>query len=412
MLAITIPGSSVARSHAPPLGTRHNDSSQSSDRDAGIAIEQYGRTEGGGPVSIPIAAPDLGARELSRAIDVVESGRLADGPAVREFETAFSDYCDATHGVAAANGTAALTTALRSLGIGAGDVVVTTPLSFVATANAARLVGATPVFADVDPARYTLDPDAVRATIEDYDGEVDCIVAVHLYGLPAPMDELGSIAEEYDVPLLEDAAQAHGAEIAGQPVGSLGDAACFSFYPTKNATTGEGGMIVTDDDAIAARARRYVNHGRSDADVHESVGHNLRMTSLAAAIGGAQLRKLPRYTAARRRAAERYTEALEATPSVLAPIEPAGTRHVYHQYTVRTPDREALRSYLERNGVDSGIYYPTPIHRQPAYDRPATLPVAEQAAEEVLSIPVHPGLSAAEVDSIAELLAAFDPEAA
>ncbi|GAB3679295.1 DegT/DnrJ/EryC1/StrS family aminotransferase [Salinarchaeum chitinilyticum] len=361
-------------------------------------------------MSIPIAAPDLGARELSRAIDVAESGRLADGPVVREFETAFSDYCDASHGVAAANGTAALTTALRSLGVGAGDVVVTTPLSFVATANAARLVGATPVFADVDPERYTLDPDAVRATIEEYGGDVSCIVAVHLYGLPAPMDELGSIADEYDVPLLEDAAQAHGAEIAGQPVGSLGDAACFSFYPTKNATTGEGGMLVTDDDGVAERARRFVNHGRSDADVHESVGHNLRMTSLAASIGGAQLRKLPRYTAARRRAAGQYTEALEETPSVLAPIEPAGTRHVYHQYTVRTPHRDDLQAYLDRNGVDTGIYYPTPIHRQPAYDRPSTLPVAERAAEEVLSLPVHPGLSAAEIESIAELLAAYDPE--
>ncbi|AGN02202.1 putative PLP-dependent enzyme possibly involved in cell wall biogenesis [Salinarchaeum sp. Harcht-Bsk1] len=342
-------------------------------------------------------------------MDVIEDGRLADGPAVREFEAAFSDYCEATHGVAVANGTAALTTALRAIGIGPGDVVVTTPLSFVATANAVRLVGATPVFADVDPERYTLDPAAVRATIEDCGGEVDCLLPVHLYGLPAPMDELGAIAEEYDVPIVEDAAQAHGAELDGRRVGSLGDVACFSFYPTKNATTGEGGMIVTDDEDVADRARRYLNHGRTDSHVHESVGHNLRMTSIAAAIGGAQLRRLPRYTAARRRAAERYTEALEATPSVLAPIEPAGARHVYHQYTVRTPDRDGFRNYLESNGVDTGVYYPTPIHRQPAYDRAAILPVAEQATEEVCSIPVHPGLSAAEVEQIATLLGEYEP---
>lgn len=360
-------------------------------------------------MSIPIAAPDLGARELARTMDVVESGRLADGPAVRAFEGAFSDYCGADHGVAVANGTGALTTALRALGVGAGDYVLTTPLSFVATANAARLVGATPIFADVDPERYTLDPEAVRRRIAAYDGEIDCIVAVHLYGLPAPMDELREIADEHDVPLLEDAAQAHGAELNGRRVGTLGDAACFSFYPTKNATTGEGGMIVTDDEAVAERAQRFVNHGRNDADVHASVGHNLRMTSVAAAIGGAQLRKLPRYTAARRRAAKRYTQALEGTPSVVAPIEPEGYRHVYHQYTVRTPDRRGLRAHLQRHDVDTGIYYPRPIHRQPAYDRPATLPVAEQAAEEVLSIPVHPGLSAAQVETVATVLETYDP---
>jgi dTDP-4-amino-4,6-dideoxygalactose transaminase len=360
-------------------------------------------------VSIPIAAPDLGARELSRAMEVVESGRLADGPAVREFEDAFSEYCGVDHGVAVANGTGALTTALRALDVGVGDYVLTTPLSFVATANAARLVGATPIFADVDPDRYTLDPDAVRRRITAYDGEIDCIVAVHLYGLPAPMDELREIADEHDAVLLEDAAQAHGAELEGRRVGSLGDAATFSFYPTKNATTGEGGMVVTDDETVAERAARYVNHGRNGSDVHATVGHNLRMTSVAAAIGGAQLRKLPRYTAARRRAAKRYTEALAESPSVAAPVEPEGYRHVYHQYTVRTPDRRGLRAHLQRHEVDTGIYYPRPIHRQPAYDRPATLPVAEQAAEEVLSIPVHPGLSAAEVETIATALAEYDP---
>jgi len=364
-------------------------------------------------VSVPIAAPDLGAREMSRVLEVIDDGRLADGPEVRAFEDAFSDYCDAEHGVATANGTAALHAALRAVGVSAGDRVITSPFSFVASANAIRLAGGQPIFADVDQAMYTLDPVDVRGAIEAHDGAVDAILAVHLYGLPAPMGALRDVADEYDLALIEDACQAHGATVGGQPVGSLGDAACFSFYPTKNATTGEGGMVVTDDEGIAARTGRFVNHGRTETGgggyEHAEVGHNFRLSSLGAAIGGAQLRKLPRYVEARRRHAARYDEALEATPSVESPTEPAGMRHVYHQYTVRTAHREDLRTYLEDAGVDTAIYYPTPIHRQPAYDLSETYPVAEAASREVLSIPVHPGLSADDVERIAGLLAAYEP---
>ena len=344
---------------------------------------------------------------MARTLDVLDRGQLADGPDVRAFEDAFSSYCDADHGVATANGTTALHAALGALGISRGDRVVTTPFSFVATANAIRLCGAEPVFADVDPVTFTLDPVEVRRAIEAADGDVDAILAVHLYGLPAPMEELREIATEYDVALVEDAAQAHGATVDGRPVGALGDAGCFSFYPTKNATCGEGGMVVTDDEALADDVAQFVNHGRSDQYDHERVGHNFRLTSVGAAIGGAQLRKLPRYTAARRRVAERYTEALSNVPSVDAPTEPPGMHHVYHQYTVRTEHRDELRDALADADVDTAVYYPTPIHRQPAYDREERFPVAERLASEVLSLPVHPDLTGAEVDRVATVLEGF-----
>ncbi|ELZ46328.1 DegT/DnrJ/EryC1/StrS aminotransferase [Halorubrum coriense DSM 10284] len=355
---------------------------------------------------VAIADPDVGERELERVREVLESGRLADGPVVREFEREFAAFCGADRGVAAANGTAALQTALEAVGIGEGDAVVTTPFSFVASANAVRLCGARPVFADVDPATYTLDPDAVEAAIEATD-DVAAILPVHLYGLPAEMDRLTAIAEEHDVALIEDAAQAHGAAYEGTPVGTFGDAGCFSFYPTKNMTTGEGGMVVTDDGGVAERAARFVNHGRSDAADrgydHVSVGHNLRLTSLSAAIGVEQLRKLPSYNARRRENAARLSAALEDVSELTLPVEPPERRHVYHQYTVRCPDRAALRDHLDERGVDTAVYYPTLIPDQPAYDGyEASVPTARRLVDEVVSLPVHPGLVDEELDRIAD----------
>ena len=359
-------------------------------------------------MTVSIADPRVGVPELDGLIETAAAGRLADGPAVRAFEAGVADRCGATHGVATSNGTTALHAALHAFGIGSGDRVVTTPFSFVATANAVRLCGATPVFADVDPKTLNLDPSAVREAIDECDGDVDAVLAVHLYGLPAPMDELRTIADEHDVPLIEDAAQAHGAAFRGEPVGSLGDAACFSFYPTKNMTTGEGGMVLTDDDALADRLRRFVNHGRTDAYVHAEVGHNYRLTGLGAAIGRAQLDRLDDLVAIRRRNAARYDEVLADNPSVDAPPDPPGARHAYHQYTVRTDHRDALRDRLADEGIDTGVYYPTPIHRQPAYaDADAAAPNAEAAADRVLSVPVHPALSRSEVDRVADALAGF-----
>ena len=353
---------------------------------------------------IRIAAPDIGHAERERVDAVLQSGMLAAGDEVDAFEREFAAVAGTDHAVATSNGTTALHAALNALGLGAGDRVLTTPFSFVASTNAIRLCGAEPVFADVDPATFTLDPQAVEDVIRESDGAVDAILVVHLYGLAAAMDHLVELADEYDLLLIEDAAQAHGATFRGEPVGSFGDVGCFSFYPTKNVTTGEGGMVTTDHEDVARRAARFINHGRpTDATAtyeHVAVGHNFRLTDVAAAIGRAQLEKLDRYTERRRANAARFDGALVEGP-VEPPVEPTYAGHVYHQYTVRCDERDALASHLDDHGIDTGVYYPTPIHQLPAYDGIAVeLPAAETAAEQVLSLPVHPGLSEADLTTI------------
>jgi len=354
-------------------------------------------------MTVPIADPSVGTAERERLESVLDSGQLADGSEVRAFESAFAEHCDAERAVATANGTAALHAALRAVGVGDESTVVTTPLSFVATANAIRFTGATPVFADVDPETYNLDPEAVEAAVRSEGGDVDAILAVHLYGLPADLGRLREIADAHDAALVEDAAQAHGATYDGRPVGAIGDAGCFSFYPTKNMTTGEGGMVTTDSADVADRVRRFIDHGRGDgAYEHATLGHNFRMTNLAAAIGRAQLEKLPEFVERRRSNAARLTDRLAETP-VTTPTEPADRRHAYHQYTVRTGERERLRHALEEAGIESGVYYPTALHELESYsDIDASAPVAERATGEVLSLPVHPTVSASDIEAIAE----------
>jgi len=358
-------------------------------------------------IDVPIADPQIGGAELSNVVDVLESGMLADGPAVRRFEAAFADYCGADHAVATANGTTALHAALVALGIGEGDRVLTTPFTYVATANAVTFAGAEVDFVDIDPETYNLDVDELAARLRD--GErVDAVIAVHLYGLPAAVERLRELAVDHGFALVEDAAQAHGAAVDGQRVGTFGDAGCFSFYPTKNMTTGEGGMITTDRADVAERARRFVDHGRTDGYVHDEVGHNFRMTSVAAAIGRAQLDRLPAFTRRRRANAAALTEALSGT-GVTTPTAPADRRHVYHQYTIGTDDRDGLVDHLADAGIDTGVYYPVPVHRQPAYDHvDATAPRAEAAADEVLSLPVHPGVTTADVERIADAVRAYE----
>jgi len=358
---------------------------------------------------VPIAAPEMGEREIERVREVMESGRIADGPEVRAFETEFADFCEADHGVATSNGTTALHAAFEALGIGAGDKVVTTPFSFVASANSIRLAGAEPVFADIDPETFNLDPTAVEEAVRRED-DVAAVVPVHLYGLPAEMDCLLDVADDYDLAVIEDAAQAHGAEFRGQRVGSLGDAACFSMYPTKNMTTGEGGMITTDRDDVAETAASFVNHGRPPEGgyQHVRVGHNFRMTSMAAAIGRVQLDRLPDYNEARRSNAAYLTDAL-AEADVVTPTDPDECRHVYHQYTVQSDDRDGLADHLEDAGVGTGVYYPTPIHKQPAYDGvDHSAPVAERAAEQALSLPVHPNVSEQDLRTIASAITEYE----
>ena len=360
-------------------------------------------------MTISIAEPRLGVGEYDRLLEVAASGQLGDGRLVRRFESAFADYCGVSHGVATANGTTALHAALHALGIGPGDAVVTTPFSFVASANAIRLCGARPVFADVNPRTLNLEATAVQAALEEHD-DIAAILAVHLYGLPAAVGPLRELADEHDVALVEDAAQAHGATVNGRRIGSFGDVACFSFYPTKNLTTGEGGMIVTDDESLAETAARFVNHGRTGRYAHADVGHNFRLTSLGAGLGLAQLERLADLLDVRRRTAARYDEALADQSAIEAPPNPPGMTHAYHQYTVRSDYRDELQDHLSEAGIDTAVYYPTPIHRLAAYtDVEATAPIAERAARTVLSVPVHPSLSSREIDRVASALEEFVP---
>jgi dTDP-4-amino-4,6-dideoxygalactose transaminase len=355
---------------------------------------------------IPIADPQITREEHDQIAAVLADGQLADGPETRAFEREFAEYCGTKHGVATANGTTALHAALEGLGIGAGDTVLTTPFSFIASANAPRLAGADVGFVDVDPGTYNLDVDRLAGRLHGGE-DVDAVVVVHLYGLPAELDRLRTLATQYDFALVEDAAQAHGATYNGQRVGSFGDAGCFSFYPTKNMTTGEGGMITTDREDVATRASRFVDHGRTDGYEHVQVGHNFRMTSIAAAIGRVQLDRLPEANRQRRENAGRLNEGLSDS-TVETPTVPDGRTHVYHQYTIRHERRDALQEHLETQGVGSAVYYPIPIHEQPAYDgADATAPTAEQLAEEVLSLPVHATVTESDTEQIIDAVKAF-----
>lgn len=353
---------------------------------------------------IQLANPRFGREEQDAVRSVLQSGMVADGPEVRRFESEFASYCGSEHAVATANGTAALVTALEALDIGDGNRVVTTPFSFVASANAIRLVGAEPVFADIKPETFNLDPTAAREMVRRADA--DAILVVHLYGLPADMGAFERIAAEEDVLLIEDAAQAHGAAVDGQSVGTFGDAAAFSFYPTKNMTTGEGGMVLTDRADVAERAASYVNHGRTpggDSYAHERVGHNLRLTSLAAAIGCIQLESLPGWIEDRRTNADRLTAGLTNVSGVQPPVEPEDRRHAYHQYTIRCDDRSRVQAHLEDREIGSAVYYPSAIHELEAYEEfDVSAPAAADASESVLSLPVHPGLTATDVDEIVQ----------
>lgn len=343
---------------------------------------------------IPLARPLLGQEERAAVERVLASGHIAQGPEVAAFEEEFSALADHRHCVAVNSGTAALHLGLLAAGIGCGDQVIVPSFSFAASANAVRLCGAAVVFADIEPAHFCLDPAAVEAALTP---STAAIMPVHLYGHPADMPALTAIADRHGLLLVEDAAQAHGARLRGQPAGALGHLAAFSFYSTKNMTTGEGGMITTHDEHVARTARLLRNQGMSRRYHHTIVGFNARMTDLAAAIGRVQLRRLPGWNDARRVNAKRYDAGLRG---VVTPPVADGVEHAYHQYTVRSGARDALQRGLERQGVECGVYYPVPIHRQPPYATGADLPETDRAAAEVLSLPIRPDLTHAEVEMV------------
>ena len=353
---------------------------------------------------IPIARPVIGDKERAAVLTVLDSGVLAQGAVVEAFENAFAERLGVRHAVAVGSGSAALLIALLAHGVGEGDEVITTPFSFIASANAALFAGARPRFVDVCNDDFNIDPALIERAITP---RTKAIIPVHLYGNPCRMGQIETIARRHGLTIVEDCCQAHGASIEGRPVGSWGTA-CYSFYPTKNMTTGEGGMVTTDDADIAAQARMLRSHGQSERYLHERIGFNWRMTDLAAAIGLAQLDRLEDANARRRTNARRLNEGCKG---VVTPVERESDHHVYHQYTVRASGhREQLLSHLRERGVGAVVYYPMPIHRQPVYRRLGyrdALPVAERLSTEVLSLPVHPSLTEAELDTIATATSSF-----
>ena len=353
---------------------------------------------------IPVAAPQIGDEEKSAVMAVLDSGQLAQGPVTEAFEDEFAAWCGAKHAVAVNSGTAALHLVMLAHGIKEGDEVITSPFTFVASANAALFVGAKPVFVDIEPETFCVDPAKVEAAITP---RTKAIMPIDLYGHPAAIPELREIAERHGIVLIEDACQAHGAAIGSHRAGALGVSATFSFYPTKNITTGEGGMVTTDDAKVAEQVAVLRQHGAAHRYHHDVLGYNFRMTDIAAAIGRAQLTKLDRWNERRRRNASVLDEALADIPGVATPTERPGYRHVYHQYTVRIArDRDGFKARLRELGVGSAVHYELPVHRQPLYVslgyEDVSMPEAERAAAEVLSLPVHPALTDADLDRIAE----------
>lgn len=348
--------------------------------------------------AIPAAKPIVGEAEVEAVSQVLRSGSLAQGEQVAAFEAEFSSAVAGRECIAVNSGTSALHLALLAAGIGAGDEVVVPSFTFAATANAVALAGATPVFADIDPATYCIDADSVESALTS---KTRAIMPVHLYGHPAAMDRLVPFATSHDLLIIEDAAQAHLASLNGTPVGAFGVAGCFSFYPTKNMTSGEGGMVTTSSEDVARHVRLLRNQGMEVRYRNEIVGFNSRMSDVHAAIGRVQFSKLAAWTQRRRDIAHRYDEELRG---VVTPAVAPGAEHVYHQYTIRIEGgrRDAVAVFLAERGVGSGVYYPTPVHKLPSFGLDLDLPHTRRACEEVLSLPVHPSLTDADVDRVIE----------
>lgn len=342
--------------------------------------------------------------EIDAAISkVLENSQFILGSEVSAFEEEFAAYCEASFGIGVNTGTSALHLALLAAGIGPGDEVLTTPFTFVATAAAICYTGARPVFVDINPRSFAIDVDQLEQAITD---RTKAILPVHLYGQVADMDPIMEIARRRGLVVIEDAAQAHGAKYKGRAVGSIGDLACFSFYPGKNlGAYGEGGMVVTNSAAHARSVRMLRDWGQETKYHHVLRGYNYRLEGMQGAILRVKLRYLETWTEARRRHAARYNELL-AESDVQLPVELPGSRHVYHIYAVRSSQRDILQQRLQEHEIQTGIHYPIPVHLQPAYAdfgyKRGDFPVAEQAASEVLSLPMYPELPASDLETVVD----------
>jgi len=349
---------------------------------------------------IPAARPLIGEEERSAVDRVLQSGMMAQGPEVAAFESEFSAIVADRPCIAVNSGTSGLHMALIAAGIKQGDEVIVPSFTFAATANTVALTGAIPVFVDIDPQTFNINPLLIEAAITP---RTRAIQPVHLYGQPAAMNEIMAIAARHNLLVIEDAAQAHMATLEGRPVGSFGIAGVFSFYPTKNMTSGEGGMISTATNEVARQCRLLRNQGMEKRYENEIVGFNTRMTDIHAAIGRVQLAKLSGWTAQRRRNAKFFDENLK---NVIVPYVAPSAVHVYHQYTIRIPgnSRDEFALEMTKRGVGNGVYYPIPVHKLESFGLKMELPETTRACKEVLSIPVHPSLSQGELETIVSVI--------
>jgi dTDP-4-amino-4,6-dideoxygalactose transaminase len=357
---------------------------------------------------IPIAKPLIGQEEIEGVMNVLRSGVIAEGPRVKDFEDAFRAYIGADYAIAVNSGTAALHVSLLAKGVGKGDEVITTPFTFIATANSILFTGARPVFADIEEDTFNIDPESIKNKITQ---NTKAIIPVDLYGHPADMGAIMDLAEDHSFAVIEDACQAHGASFNGKKAGSF-DVGCFSFYPTKNMTTSEGGMITCGDGELAEKARMIKSHGAKVRYYHEMLGFNLRMTDIGAAIGLAQIKKVEAFNEARIKNSMLLSEKLKGIPGIVTPVIRPGCRHVFHQYTIRVTEeaaltRDELIQELNHACIGNSIYYPLPIHRQPSFEglvNGDVYPVAERMSREVLSLPVHPSVTGDEIQFIADMV--------
>ncbi|WP_418280280.1 DegT/DnrJ/EryC1/StrS family aminotransferase [Halorubrum sp. DTA98] len=347
---------------------------------------------------------------IDDVVDVLESGRYVKGPVLERFEDRFAEKTGVDHAVGVSSGTAAILLALQAAGIGPGDDVFVPGHTFFATASPVLSLGANPVFVDVDPDTYTMDPDALADAAETAENP-SAVVPVHIYGGMADMNAVNTVADEHDMFVLADSCQAHFASRDGERAGAAGDAGAFSFYPSKNMTVaGDGGMVTTDDAELAERMRKFRNHGRGDDGVHTALGLNYRLDETSAAVGLGQLANVEQWNENRNVAAGRYTERLADVPEVTTPTESENGFHVYHLYVIQVPDRDDLRDHLADNGIDTGIHYDTPLHEHPAIEErvgDVDLPRSERLTDRIVSLPMHPGISESEVEYVARTITEY-----
>ncbi|MDR0676775.1 MAG: DegT/DnrJ/EryC1/StrS aminotransferase family protein [Elusimicrobiota bacterium] len=363
---------------------------------------------------IYLSSPDITEKEKSAVIEVLNTGIIASGPKVKEFEKRFAEFCNIKYAICVSNGTAALQAGLVASGISKGDRVITTPFTFIATANSILFCGAEIVFCDIDEKSFNLDPNKVEHILKT-EKNIKAIMVVHLYGNPADMSDFEFLSKKYNIKIFEDCAQSVGATFDNKITGTFGDFGAFSFYATKNMTTAEGGMVITNSDEIDKKVRSFINHGRSGRFLHNSLGYNFRMTDIQAAIGIVQLERLNGFIEKRNDNAKFLIDKLENINFLTLPIYDKNSRkkrHVFHQFTIRlnSKERDKFVSFMNENGVNVAAIYPVPVHKQTLYQKikKYSLPIAEKIASQVVSLPVHTKLTQDDLQKIVDMIKRFN----